>query len=102
MEDRFPPEIPGRMLQPNQQGSFLLTEFHPRPAEADVVEPDKELYFCLFLKYCFVGERKEHPHKPELTHECPWCKFQFPTHPSVMDTDTEGKSALAELWIFLR
>lgn len=89
------PEIPGRKLQPNQQGSFLLTEFHPRPAEVDVVEADKELYFRLFLKYCFAGERKGHPHEPGLTHECPWCKFQFPTHPSVMDTDTEGKGALA-------
>jgi len=90
------PEIPGRMLRPNQQGSFLLTEFHPRPAEADVVEPDKELYFRLFLKYCFTGERKGYPHEPGLTHKCPWCNFQFPTHPSVMDTDTEGKGALAE------
>jgi hypothetical protein len=26
---------------------------------------------------------------------CPWCGFQFPTLPAVMDADTEGKSSLS-------
>jgi hypothetical protein len=26
---------------------------------------------------------------------CGWCGFQFPTNPAVMDTDTEGKTALS-------
>ena len=88
------PTIQTRKLQPNQQGHFLLTPFVPRDNKGGVVEPDKNLYYRIFLKYCFQGKRKGYPHEVGLTHQCAWCGFQFPTHPSVMDTDTEGKSAL--------
>jgi hypothetical protein len=88
------PQIGLRRLQPNQQGQLMLTEFHPRPAESDVVSADKDLYYRIFLKCCFQGLRKGYAHEPGLTHRCHWCGLQFPTHPSVMDTDTEGKSAL--------
>jgi hypothetical protein len=89
------PRLNKRTLVPNQQGQFLVTEFIPRPSAADVAEPDKELYYRIFLKCCFQGPRKGYPHEPGLTNSCPWCGFEFPTIPSVMDTDTEGKSALA-------
>jgi hypothetical protein len=88
------PQIGQRRLLPNRQGHLLLTEFKPRPAETDVVSADKDLYYRIFLKCCFQGLRKGYTHEPGLTHRCHWCNFQFPTHPSVMDTDTEGKSAL--------
>jgi hypothetical protein len=88
------PKIGHRLLQPYQQGQFMLTEFHPRLTETDVVSADKDLYYRIFLKCCFQGLRKGYPHEPGLTHRCHWCDFQFPTHPSVMDTNTEGKSAL--------
>jgi hypothetical protein len=74
---------------------MLVTEFIPREAGSDVAEPDKELYYRIFLKCCFQGPRFGYSHEPGLTNMCPWCGFQFPTIPSVMDTDTEGKTALA-------
>ena len=83
-----------RTLTPNQQGNFLLTNFVPREIGGDVVEPNKDLYFRLFLKCCFIPPRTGHLHEPGLTNQCVWCGFQFPTHPKVMDTDQEGKAAL--------
>jgi hypothetical protein len=73
----------------------MITEFIPREVGGDVAEPDSELYYRLFLKCCFQGPRFGYPHEPGLTNMCAWCGFQFPTNPTVMDTDTEGKSALA-------
>jgi hypothetical protein len=90
------PELPLRRLQPNKQGSFLLTEFHPREAEEGVVEAEKDLYYRLFLKCCFDGPRKGHAHEPGLTNKCAWCGFQFPEHPSIMKAEEEGKPALAQ------
>ncbi|NBY41447.1 MAG: hypothetical protein EBQ66_11340 [Flavobacteriia bacterium] len=89
------PPIGRRILVPNQQGQILVTEFIPRPISADVVEPDSELYYRIFLKCCFQGPRIGYSHEPGLTNMCPWCGFQFPTIPAVMDIDTEGKSALS-------
>jgi hypothetical protein len=89
------PPIGKRILVPNQQGQILVTEFIPRALSADVVEPDSELYYRIFLKCCFQGPRLGYSHEPGLTNMCPWCGFQFPTIPAVMDVDTEGKSALA-------
>ena len=88
------PSIGRRTLQPYQQGQFMLTEFIPRLSEMEVVSANKDLYYRIFLKCCFQGDRMGYPHEPGLTHRCHWCEFQFPTHPAVMDTDTEGKSAL--------
>jgi hypothetical protein len=89
------PELAKRTLIPYKQGQFLITEFIPRPSVSDVVEPDSELYYRIFLKCCFQGPRIGYSHEPGLTNVCTWCGFQFPTIPSIMDTDTEGKSALA-------
>ena len=89
------PPIGRRLLVPNQQGQMMITEFIPREVGGDVVEPDSELYYRLFLKCCFQGPRFGYLHEPGLTNMCAWCGFQFPTNPAVMDTDTEGKSALA-------
>jgi hypothetical protein len=89
------PPIGRRKLVPNQQGSPLVTPFIPRDAGSVVAEPDRELYYRLFLKCCFQGPRKGYPHEPGLTNMCGWCGFQFPTNPAVMDTDTEGKTALS-------
>jgi hypothetical protein len=90
------PEIHKRTLIPHRQGQSLLTEFIPRKAEAGVTEPNKDLYFRLFLKCCFTGPRIGYSHQPGLTHQCLWCGFQFPTDPTIMDTDNEGKAALGE------
>ena len=93
IEDLAP--IGKRSLTPNQQGNFLLTEFVPRASATDVVEPNKDLYYRVFLKYCFQGEQMGHVHEPGVTHRCKHCGFQFPTHPSVMNSDTEGRTALS-------
>ena len=89
------PDIGRRLLVPNQQGQMMITEFIPREVGGDVVKPDSELYYRLFLKYCFQGSRFGYSHEPGLTNMCAWCGFQFPTNIAVMDNDTEGKSALA-------
>ena len=94
IENMDMPSIGRRTLQPYQQGQLMLTEFIPRPTGTDVVSADKDLYYRIFLKCCYQGLRMGHSHEPGLTHFCHWCQFQFPTHPAVMDTDTEGKSAL--------
>jgi hypothetical protein len=91
------PEIHKRTLIPYRQGQSLLTEFIPREAEKGVTEPNKDLYFRLFLKCCFTGPRIGYSHQPGLTHQCLWCGFQFPTDPTIMDTDKEGKAALGEV-----
>lgn len=88
------PSIGKRTLQPYQQGQFMLTEFIPRQADMDVVSANKDLYYRIFLKCCFQGPRVGYPHEPGLTNYCHWCGFQFPTHPAVMDVDTEGKPAI--------
>lgn len=88
------PELGKRKLIPNQQGQFLLTVFEPREDSVVVAEPDKEVYYRLFLKYCFDGPRKGYLHEPGLTNRCMWCGFQFPTNPKIMDMDKEGKAAL--------
>ena len=82
-----------RKLIPNQQGNFLLTEFIPREVGGTVARPNPDEYYRLFLKYCYEGPRVGHPHEPGLTNICPWCKFSFPSHISVMDTE-EGAAAL--------
>jgi hypothetical protein len=91
------PSLHRRTLHPLRQGQSLLTEFIPRPSELGVTEPNKELYFRLFLKCCFKGPRIGYSHQPGITNQCLWCGFQFPTHPSVMNSDTEGKAALADV-----
>jgi len=88
------PAIGSRKLAPVKQGQFLLPNFIPREATVNVTEPEKELFYRLFLKYCFQGPRIGHLHETGLTHRCTWCGFQFPGNPSVIDTDTEGKAAL--------
>ena len=88
------PELSKRQLIPNQQGQFLVTQFNPREDSGIVAETDKELYYRLFLKYCFEGPRKGNHHEPGLTNRCMWCGFQFTTNPKIMDMDKEGKLAL--------
>lgn len=95
--DKNFPQMAGRSLTPNIQGSMLLTDFKPRDASMGVVEPDADLYHRLFLKCCFTGPRIGHSHEPGLTNRCTWCGLQFPSHPKVMDTDKEGKAALSEV-----
>ncbi len=88
------PQLDKRNLQPNQQGTFLQVHFNPRKQADIMIQADKELYFRLFLKCCFQGPRMGYSHEPGLTNKCHWCGFQFPTNPTIMDTDTEGKAAL--------
>jgi len=91
------PEMHSKQLIPNQQGSFMLTTFEPRDVGIGGVEPNKDLYYRLFLKCCFTGPRVGNLHEPGLTHRCIWCGFQFPGHPKVIDTNTEGRGALSEV-----
>jgi hypothetical protein len=89
------PDIGKRVLTPYRAGQNLMTEFLPREVGGDVAEPDKELYYRIFLKCCFQGPKIGYPHEPNLLNMCVNCGFQFPTIPAVMDSSTEGKSALS-------
>jgi hypothetical protein len=91
------PTIHHRSLYPHTQGQMLLTNFIPRAAEKGVTEPNKDLYYRLFLKCCFQGPRIGYSHQPGVTNQCLWCGFQFPGHPKVIDTDKEGKAALSSI-----
>ena len=88
------PKLNVRKLSPVIQGSFLVPNFIPRETNANVIEPDSDFFYRLFLKCCFVGPRIGHLHEVGLSYKCIWCAFQFPTDPTVMDIDTEGKAAL--------
>lgn len=89
------PPLARRIWSPHFQGSALVTHFKPRSQEAAVAEANKELFYRIFLKYCFQGPRIGSTHELNLTHRCIWCGFQFPTHPSLLDAEKEGKPALA-------
>ncbi len=92
----FHGDLPVRTLQPLQQGQMLLTHFIPRPLDNNVVDPDADLYYRLFLKYCFQGPKKGHAHELNLLNVCTWCGFEFPTHPSMMDGDAGTETARKE------
>ena len=88
------PPIGKRVLQPYQQGQFMLTEFIPRAIDMGVVSANTDLYYRIFLKCCYKGPRIGYPHEPGLANRCHWCEFEFPTHPAIMDVDKEGKPAI--------
>lgn len=88
------PQLDKRRLIPKVQGAFLQVHFNPRPMESLLVQPDSDIYYRVFLKYCFQGPRFGYLHEPGLTNKCAWCGFQFPSNPNILDTDSEGKSAL--------
>lgn len=88
------PGLPSRQWRPTFQGSALMTRFFPRPQDEAIVEPDTNLFYRIFLKYCFKGPKVGHPHEPNITNQCIWCGFLFPTHPKIMDAENEGKPAL--------
>jgi hypothetical protein len=89
------PELQTRRWQPMLQGSSLVTHFIPREQSSEVATADKDLFYRIFLKYCFKGKRVGHPHEPNLMNACIWCGFQFPSHPKIIDAKEEGKPALA-------
>jgi predicted transport protein len=88
------PALDSRKIIPNRQGQFMVTEFIPREAAMAVSKPNPELYYRLFLKYCFHGPNMGRPHEPGLTNLCTWCGFEFPTHPSIMDVEKQGLTAI--------
>ena len=56
------PKLNVRKLSPVIQGSFLVPNFIPRETNANVIEPDSDFFYRLFLKCCFVGPRIGHLH----------------------------------------
>ena len=95
------PPMGQRTWTPHLQGQPLMTHFVPRIQEASVATTNPELYYRIFLRYCFVGPRIGHSHEPNLLHRCIWCGFQFPTHPSIMDAEKEGKPALVSQGVMM-
>jgi hypothetical protein len=63
----FPKQIP-----------MLSTPFVPRPLHTDLIKPDAELYYRLFLTYCAKGPFKGHVHELGITNKCIRCGFTFP------------------------
>jgi hypothetical protein len=91
------PALPPHRMDPSLlQQSTVRIHFTPRKMENLLAETPEGLMYRTFLKVCFQGPRKGLPHEAGLTNLCAWCGFQFPGHPMVIDTDTEGKTALIE------
>ena len=88
------PDLDVRALRPGALVSRITTRFAPRPQDPMLASVPEALYFVLFLKVCFEGERYGLPHEPGLTYKCPHCQFQFPGPIIMMDVDKEGKAAL--------
>lgn len=94
-KDESLPPLWNREIMPYRQGQPLVTEFIARDMDMGVVQPNQDVFYRIFLKYCFQGPRIGHPHQPGLTNRCTWCKFQFRTHPKIMSTQ-EGKDSMSD------
>jgi len=81
-DDTYPIGIRG--LYPKQI-PMLSTLFIPRPFHADLIKPDAELYYRLFLTYCAKGPFKGYVHELGITNVCIRCGFTFP------DSDAPNK-----------
>jgi hypothetical protein len=91
------PQLSRRTMKPNYRVHPLRVHFVPRPLQEIVVEADDSLNYRLFLKVCHTGPQKGQLHEVGLTNVCRWCGFQFPSHPAVVDADTQesdGQSAV--------
>ena len=89
------PEIGMRGLVPKQM-NMLVTTFIPREAQADIIKPDAELFFRLFLKCCADGPNKGKSHKCGVTNKCIWCGVQFPENIKILDTDKTESDKMAQ------
>ena len=84
-----------RTLKPAQP-PMLLAPFIPRTIATELINPDAELYYRLFLTYCAKGAHKGRVHELTLTYKCMWCDFTFPENPGMMDLMAEdGKAGKA-------
>ena len=88
------PKFKKRSVRGAVGGTRFMVPFVPRQLSDVLVAPKPELYHRVFLNVCFQGPRMGLPHEPGLTLKCPWCGLVFPSHPRVLNYDTEGKSAL--------
>lgn len=88
------PKLSGRILIPNTRVPFAHVHFAPRPMIELSADVPENIVYRLFLKVCFRGPRKGLVHELGLAHQCSWCGFQFPSHPSTLMADTDGKMAL--------
>ena len=79
--------LAGRVITPLQRAPAQQFQFESRKKEALVVEMPQGLTYRLFTRVCYEGGRKGHSHEPGFTNKCHSCGFQFPGHPSIMDSD---------------
>ena len=84
-----------RAIRPAQP-PMLLAPFIPRTISTDLINPDAELYYRLFLTYCAKGARKGHVHELTLTYKCMWCEFTFPENPTMLEPLPEGNKQSIE------
>lgn len=75
----LPPKDPPR----GQSSSQSIARFTPRRLAKLLADPPEELFYRVFLRVCFDGERKGLPHEPGYTNECPHCGFVFPENPYI-------------------
>ena len=87
--------LAGRVLTPLQRAPAQQFQFESRKAEALVVEMPKGLTYRLFTRVCYTGERIGQSHEPGFTNKCHSCGFQFPVHPTIMDSD-EAQTAVSK------
>ena len=87
--------LTGRVLTPLQRAPAQQFQFESRKKEALVVEMPKGLTYRLFTRVCYKGDRIGQSHEPGFTNKCHSCGFQFPVHPTIMDSD-EAQTAVSK------
>jgi hypothetical protein len=87
--------LAGRVLTPLQRAPAQQFQFESRKKEALVVEMPKGLTYRLFTRVCYKGDRIGQSHEPGFTNRCHSCGFQFPVHPTIMDSD-EAQTAVSK------
>lgn len=93
-KDQTLPALPDEPIRSGPHGSSLHVHFKSPPLDVLSVIASEKDYYKLFLQICFTGPREGMKHEPGYDHVCPHCKFAFPKDPSIMNFETEGRSAL--------
>jgi hypothetical protein len=61
--------------------SSLNLEFSPQSPEILLASAPPDIWYRIFFKVCFRGERVGLPHEPGYDLKCHWCGLKFPVDP---------------------
>jgi len=80
--------------------SFSGTHFYvpwSAPAQSTVVPgADPSMYYKIFMKHCYKGDRYGYPHEITANHVCRRCEFPYPVELDMLDTSDPNSSKRRE------